>query len=110
MSLGYRDLVVPIVEALGVLSDEGSRIFAGSWQVAPQEFGSLGVTISDENGRTKSNKSAEKDHTRVYNGRSIPFWWHIKLQPDRDRIHIDASPVHDDGNIIVGIFCQHLTV
>lgn len=110
MSLGYRDLIRSIVDVLGVLSDQGPRIFAGSWQTAPNEFGALGVNISDENGETKRNSSAERDHTRSYRGRSIPFWWHIKLQPDRDRIHLDASPLHDGGKIIVGIFCRHLKV
>lgn len=110
MSLGYRDLIGSIVETLGVLSDEGPRIFAESWQVAPNAFGSLGVSISDENGGTKGNKKAERAHTRDHGGRAIPFWWHIKLQPDRDRIHLDATPLHDNGKIIVGIFCRHLTV
>jgi hypothetical protein len=108
MSLGYRDLINPIVAALGILSDDGPRIFRESWQTAPNAFGALGVAISDENGHTKSNKVAEKDHTRTFAGRSIPFWWHIKLQPDRDRIHLDATPLNDGGKIVVGIFCRHL--
>ncbi|MFG1313125.1 hypothetical protein [Xanthobacter autotrophicus] len=108
MSLGYRDLINSIVAALSVLSDHGPRIFRESWQTAPNAFGALGVTISDENGNTKSNKVAEKEHTRTFAGRSIPFWWHIKLQPDRDRIHLDATPLHVGNKIIVGIFCRHL--
>ena len=110
MSLGYRDLIAPIVSALSVLSDHGPRIFGGAWQAATNAFGALGVTITDENGRVKQNKTAEKERIRNHAGRTIPFWWHVKLQPDRDRIHLDATSLHAGGKIIVGIFCRHLTI
>ena len=110
MSAPYSFLVSKLVHDLGVLSDEGKRIFSGSWQDAPAEFGSFGVQISDENGNTKSNAKAEKERTIEVDGENLKFWWHIKLEPDRNRIHIHPDRVQSGKKIIVGIFCRHLTV
>ena len=110
MSAPYSALVFKLVHHLGVLSDEGERIFKGAWRDAPAQFGSLGVQISDENGNTKSNAKAAKERTVSFRGSDLKFWWHIKLEPDRDRIHIYPDQVHSGNKIIVGIFCRHLTV
>jgi hypothetical protein len=109
MSKPYRDLADDLVKHLGALSDHGRRIFASSWQYASAEFGTLGVNLSDENGATKSNAAAKRERTRVYSGSDLVFWWHSKLQPDRDRIHFYPDAVPRGGAIVVGIFCRHLT-
>jgi hypothetical protein len=110
MSAPYLSLVERLVKNLGVLSDEGERIFRGSWRDASAQFGALGVQISDENGKTKSNSKARKARTLIVEGSELQFWWHIKIHPDRDRIHIYPDGVHSGKHIFVGIFCNHLTV
>ncbi|MDL2409168.1 hypothetical protein PY650_26745 [Rhizobium calliandrae] len=106
----YRDLVRVIVQHLGGLSDEGRRIFSGSWQHVPAEFGSLGIEISDENGGTKQNAQARRERRIVVDGNERYFWWHTKLEPHQNRIHISPDDVPTGGKIVVGIFCHHLTI
>lgn len=105
----YRDLVRVVVQHLGALSDEGPRIFRGSWQQAPAEFGSVGIEISDENGGTKQNGKARQERRIIVDGNERFFWWHTKLEPHQNRIHISPDDVPTGGKIIVGIFCHHLT-
>ncbi|WHO73919.1 hypothetical protein [Rhizobium sp. BT03] len=105
----YRDLARVIVKHLGTLSDEGQRIFGGSWQQAPAEFGSLGIEISDETGGTKQNGTARQERCIIIAGEERFFWWHTKLEPHQNRIHIWPDEVPGGGKITVGIFCRHLT-
>jgi hypothetical protein len=109
MSKPYRELVGSIVHHLGALCDHGKRICSEPWIRVPSEFGALGVSISDENGRTKSNAVAKKERTVEVCGRRLVCWWHCKLEPDRDRIHIYPDDLREGGKLIVGIFCRHLT-
>jgi hypothetical protein len=110
MSKPYRELRTRIVRHLAAFSDEGTRIFSGPWDRVPAEFGPFGVDISDENGTTKSNRRAQIERTRTVNGEMRVFWWHSKLELDRDRIHICPERVRQGGRILVGIFCRHLTL
>jgi hypothetical protein len=110
MSKGYRDLAPAITHHLSTFSDQGQRIFSGAWQRASAEFGPFGVDISDENGATKQNRVARADHERIFDGTPMLFWWHSKLEPHQDRIHICPDRVPQGGRIVVGIFCRHLTV
>jgi len=97
-----------LTKHLGVLSDHGKQIFKDPWINAPAMFGSYGVELSDENGKTKGNSKAEKERTININGTDIIFWWHSKLEPDRDRIHFYPDRIKDGGRLLVGIFCSHL--
>jgi hypothetical protein len=108
MSKPYRNLVADLVVHLGALSDHGQRIFAGPWLRVPQEFGALRVEISDENGNTRANAHARNARTVVIRGEQVVCWWHTKLQPDRDRIHIFPYHLRTGGKLVVGIFCRHL--
>lgn len=111
MSKPYVNLVAALVHHLSVFSDESFASFGvGSWQNVPAYFGSKGVNMSDENGNTKANGHAQQERTRVVDGKSITFWWHSKLELDRDRIHVCPNDVQAGGRLIVGIFCRHLTV
>ncbi len=108
MSKDCRLLSASIVNHLAAFSDEGAAIFSGSWKDAPARFGSLGVSVSDENGNTKSDKEKRADRLREFEGEQLYFWWHSKLEPDRDRIHICPDHIASGGRLIVGIFCRHL--
>lgn len=110
MSKPYINLVENLVLHLGVLSDHGQRIFSGAWDNATAEFGACGTDVTDENGKTKANKKAKDERTIILNGEQRTFWWHSKLEADRDRIHFCPQKVNENGNILVGIFCRHLFV
>lgn len=109
MSRAMQQIAPDLVHHLSALSDQGAAIFAGPWQDAPAQFGALGVSISDENGNTKQNMKARRERTLTVNGEQLHFWWHTKIAPDRDRIHIYPDGVADGRPILVGIFCHHLT-
>ena len=109
MSKPYANLVAAVVRHLSALSDEGGRIFSGPREVVEAEFGPYGVNISDENGATKRNSRAKRDHTLIWQKRERSFWWHTKLEPDHDRIHFCPGDLQEGGKILVGIFCYHLT-
>lgn len=108
MSKPYRELVNPLTKHLGELSDHGKQFFKESWINAPAKFGSLGVELSDENGKTKKNSKAKKERTINIEGKDIIFWWHSKLEPNRDRIHFYPNRIPNGGRLLVGIFCCHL--
>jgi hypothetical protein len=110
MSKPYRELRQIIVMHLAAFSDEGARIFSGAWDRVSAEFGSLGLDISDESGDTKRNRAARAERTRSVADEQRVFWWHSKLERDRDRIHICPEKVREGGQILVGIFCRHLTL
>ena len=109
MSKPYNELVGRLVRHLGVLSDHGNRIFSGPRDRVAQEFGSCGINVSDENGKTKANHVARNERTITIDGSDIIFWWHSKLERDRDRIHFYPDRIKDGGRLLVGIFCKHLT-
>jgi len=108
MTGSYMILVEKIVHDLAYLSDHGTRIFKGSWRDAPAEFAGGAVNISDENGKTKRNNTAKGARSRKYDGKDRHFWWHIKLSPHQNRIHIWPDRVSEGKSIVVGIFCHHL--
>ena len=108
MKKPYRDLVQVLVHHLGVLSDHGLRIFQGRRQRVAAEFGALGVEISDENGKTKSDRLARRARTIEIGGIDTVFWWHTKLEPHQNRIHLNPDDVGNGGRLLIGIFCDHL--
>ncbi len=102
----FRELRAEVTRHLGVLDDHGLPICREhrpqDWQA---HFGSHGVTATGENGRTMRNNRARRDRTRTWDEAEHVFWWHAKIEPDRDRIHFlyDAGA----GCIVVGIFTEH---
>jgi len=109
MSKPYGELIEKVVSHLGVLSDHGEDCFTGLWAEAPARFGAHGVDVSDENGKTKANSVARKERTIDIEGERVIFWWHSKLERDRDRIHFTPDKLSAGGQLLVGIFCRHLT-
>ncbi|NVB37142.1 hypothetical protein G6O69_04820 [Pseudenhygromyxa sp. WMMC2535] len=98
---------------LAALDDHGAALFDTLMSTHPEEIGArlgaLGVTASDENGRTKQDKQARKERTRRYEGEDHLFWWHTKLRPETDRIHFLWRPSPDGGasEIVIGLFTDH---
>lgn len=109
MAKSCRILAPDLVHHLAMIDDHGRRVFSGSWQNAPAEFGSVGVNLSDENGNTKNNQKARRARTLAYDNSNLTFWWHTKLEPHQNRIHFYPDKIPNGGRIIVGIFCLHLT-
>ena len=109
MSRGLPQIAPDIVRHLGTLSDYGQAVFKRPWIGAEASFGARGVSLSDENGKTKQNKVARKERVRTIDGQEVLFWWHTKIEPDRDRIHFNPDSVPGGGRILIGIFCRHLS-
>lgn len=109
MSRGLPQIAPDIVRHLGALSDYGQAVFQAAWIDAEASFGAKGVSLSDENGKTKQNKVARQERARTIGGQEVLFWWHTKIEPDRDRIHFNPDQVPSGGKIMIGIFCRHLT-
>jgi hypothetical protein len=107
MSKPYQALVGDIVKHLAALSDHGKEIFSGELEDASDKFRPLGVNMSPESGKTKQNKKACDQRTFSHKEKEVIFWWHSKLEPDRDRIHFYPNNVRTGGKIIIGIFCKH---
>lgn len=109
MTGSYASLIEKIVHDLAFLSDNGKQIFSQSWQDVSKKFGAGNVDISDENGSTKQNGTAKRERAIKYEGVDLFFWWHIKIEPHQNRIHICPDKASSGGPIVVGIFCHHLT-
>lgn len=108
----FRDLRLTVTNHLAVLDDHGARIFRENLATPPGQIGKmlsgLGAEASNENGRTKRIKRAERERTKPFSGIDRVFWWHTKLQHQCDRIHFLYD--RDIDRIIVGIFTEHCYV
>lgn len=110
MQKPYIELRFDLVKHLAVLSDQGARIFAGPEAKVAAEFAAFNLDISSENGDTKKNAQARNVRTRTHQGVATIFWWHTKLEPHQNRIHINPDNISAEGKrkLLVGIFCRHL--
>ena len=122
---GLRDFSRPylnvrgeLVRYLGGLNDHGAACFHEHGAGDPRDLSTIlsirvGTETSDENGDTKSHPPSRKDRTRPYRGVDRVFWWHVKLQPNIDRIYFlhdppsAESPLPEQGRIVVGVFKDH---
>ena len=104
-----------LVRCLGGLSDYGAACFRDFGAGDPRELArvlsaKVGAGVSDEDGRTKRNADARRDRTRCHRGVEKVFWWHVKLQPNVDRVHFlceAGSGGHRQKKIVVGLFKDH---
>ena len=118
LSRPYIEVRDKLVRCLGGLSDDGAACFhefrsSGPQQLARFLSAKVGAKTSDENGATKQYPQSKRDRTRCHRGINKVFWWHVKLQPNVDRIHFLyelpsvslAGP--SEGHIVVGLFKDH---
>ena len=114
----YPNIRPDLVRYLGGLNDHGAACFHKYGSGDPRKLAGVlsakvGAKISDENGATKKHRPSRLDRTRRYRGTNRVFWWHLKLQPDRDRIYFlyeapsGDSRLSNSGYIVVGIFKDH---
>ena len=106
-----------LVRCLGGLSDHGAVSFdefaADPRRLARVLSARIGARTSDENGATKQYPQSRQDRARRHRGIDKVFWWHVKLQPNVDRIHFlyeppSASPAGpSEGHVVVGLFRDH---
>ncbi len=113
-SRSYRDIRDDLHQALIALNDELPRLIEAG--VPHQELGARfaavsGFDFSPESPKTHRNKDAMKERNVSLGDKTFCCEWHLKIEPHRDRIHIHFyDPCIGNGRqILVGIFCEHLT-
>ena len=118
LSRPYIEVRDKLVRCLGGLSDHGAACFHEFRAGDPRQLASVlsakvGAETSDENGATKQHPPSKRDRTRRHRGIDRVFWWHVKLQPNVDRIHFLCEPPsaslagHSENHIVVGLFKDH---
>jgi hypothetical protein len=66
-------------------------------------------SISPESPQTHKDAAAMRQRNVMFGNNEICCEWHLKIQPDRDRIHFHFGVPGIAGNkILIGIFCLHL--
>ena len=114
----YIDVREEVIDCLGGLSDHGAMCFHEHGEGDPRYLARvlsarIGARTSDENGATKRHPQSRRDRTRRHRGIDKVFWWHVKLQPNVDRIHFRYEPQSarsagpSEGHIVVGLFKDH---
>jgi hypothetical protein len=110
----YTLIRVELTEALGALNDllPTLRKQYLDLRVIQKEFAvRSGYEISPDSPKTHKNRSAMRERDIVVRGIRLRCEWHLKLKPHIDRIHFHfGNPDIEEGRIIVGILCDHLTL
>jgi hypothetical protein len=99
--------LVSLNDFLGPLLDDG-RFGA---ELAAQFSALSGWEISPESAQTHRNRQAMREREVLLNGHSFTCEWHLKIEPHRDRIHFHSfdARIGNGRQILVGIFCEHLS-
>ena len=114
----YIEVRDKLVRCLGGLSDHGAVCFHEHGAGDPRHLASrlsvqVGAETADENGLTKQHQPSRRDRTRRHRGIDKVFYWHVKLQPNVDRIYFRyepqslSLPLPERGRIVVGLFKDH---
>jgi hypothetical protein len=97
------------VKHFSVLNDHGAAIFARrEHRLIERGFQEHGIDISPETSETMSNGRCKRARERTFDGQTLTFEWHTKIEPDRDRIHVHPGNARSNGQVIVGILHEHL--
>ena len=103
---GYalRDIVV---EHLSALNDIFSEFYISENGNSAQISMRIGIDVSIE-GETRSSERLMAMRDVVFEGRTYRCEWHSKIEPHRNRIHFYPGDTSTYGQILVGIFIDHL--
>lgn len=113
---GCRDLSRPfinriheLVKHLSILNDFGADIFSlkRAYEIE-RGFAAHGVIISRETTETIADGHCRRARERIYQGKTLLFEWHTKIEPHIDRIHVHPPTEVSLGKVIVGIVSEHL--
>lgn len=105
----FRDRRGDLVFHLSVLNDAGARIFAlAQNQRIEAEFRALQVIMSPETRETIADGRCRRARERVHGDETLVFDWHMKVEPQIDRIHVHPGTAASAGRVLVGIFHAHL--
>lgn len=68
------------------------------------------LEVSPESPNTHKNKKAMKEREAIFGGQSVCCEWHVKFQPNTDRMHFHFGiPSIANGKILVCHFTQHMS-
>lgn len=109
LSRPYRDRRDDLIRCLGVLNDEGARIFDQAQHLLIERgFGAHRIDISTENSETLRDPACRRARQRQYGPDLLVFDWHLKIERHIDRIHVHPGTIASGRRVIVGIIADHL--
>lgn len=105
-----RPVLTQAFAALGDLLPALRREYA-DLRIIQKEFNAKsGFEISPESPNTHKNQRAMRERDIIIGGIRLRCEWHLKLKPQKDRIHFHFGDAKVSNNrIIVAILCDHLT-
>jgi hypothetical protein len=78
-------------------------------QIAQQFSASSSFSISPESPQTHRDLKAMRERDVIFGKVTVRCEWHLKIQPDRDRIHFHFGVAGTGGGkILIGKLCYHL--
>ena len=111
----YTEIKIDLIRILGQLSDEGRRIFGWNDSRSVSEATNKdvesrfsGYALAPESKYHLDDARVTEARTRVFGGQRLVFSWHVKISPDRDRVHIYEPIKSSNGCVVIGIFAKHL--
>ena len=104
---------IKLVKALADLNDLIPKLVAEHRDI-PTLIGHFNAAsefeISPESPRTHKNVAAMRERDADFGVKIIRCEWHLKISPERDRIHFHFGDNEvAKEKILVGLFCEHLT-
>jgi len=111
-SLAYRSIRSLLISALSDLNDLLFPLLGQGLdgrEIVRRFNAGSDFKISSESPKTHKNAAAMRQRTVDFGGRQARCEWHLKIRPDRDRIHFSLGDSAIAPNkILVGIFTAHL--
>ncbi|WFE43331.1 hypothetical protein [Verrucosispora sp. WMMD1129] len=107
----YDEVYNWVVLALTVINNFLTASFEsrkGVRQAVQADIASYGVDVSPESSQTHKNTRAINQRTVKYDGVAYLCEWHAKRTWNTDRIHFTTPRAFPGGQILIGIFVDHL--
>jgi hypothetical protein len=127
LSGGYLASRQRVCNALAVLDDLGHWAFTcpppalapgeplpfnldarPSNQLIEHRFAGIGLDAAPEKPNVRGHRASREARETVLDGRTLYCEWHVKLQPDRNRIYFHP-PIPESGDrVVIGMIHEHL--